>query len=40
MISSLKGQGPGEELLNKVIIFVIFAHKRYSRSLVKLQLNH
>ncbi len=29
-----------EELLNKVIIFVLFAHKKYSRSFVKLQLNH
>ncbi len=30
----------GHELLNKVIIFVFFAHKKYSRSFVKLQLNH
>ncbi len=33
------GRG-AEELLNKVIIFVFFAHKKYSRSFVKLQLNH
>ncbi len=30
----------GEELLNKDIIFVLFAHKKYSRSFIKLQLNH
>ncbi len=30
----------GDELLNKVIIFVFFAHKKYSRSFVKLRLNH
>ncbi len=30
----------GEKLLNKIIIFVFFAHKKYSRSCVKLQLNH
>ncbi len=29
-----------EELLNKVVIFVFFAHKKYSRSFIKLQLNH
>ncbi len=29
-----------EELLNKVIILVFFAHKKYPRSFVKLQLNH
>ncbi len=29
----------GDELLNKVIIFVFFAHKKYSPSFVKLQLN-
>ncbi len=29
----------GDELLNKVIIFVFFAHKKYSRSFVKLRLN-
>ncbi len=29
----------GEELLNKVIIFVFFAHKKYSRSFVKIQVN-
>ncbi len=33
-----KGWG-GEESLNKVIIFVFFAHKKYSRSFIKLQLN-
>ncbi len=30
----------GGELLNKVVIFVFFAHKKYSHSFVKLQLNH
>ncbi len=30
----------GDELLNKVIIFVLFAHKKYSRCFVKLWLNH
>ncbi len=30
----------GDELLNKVVIFVFSAHKRYSRSFVKLHLNH
>ncbi len=30
----------GEELLNKVIIFVFFAHKKYSRRFVKLWLSH
>ncbi len=30
----------GDELLNKVIIFVFFAHKKYSCSFVKLWLNH
>ncbi len=29
-----------EELLNKVIIFVFFVHKKYFRSFVKLWLNH
>ncbi len=29
----------GEELLNKVIIFVFFVYKKYSRSFVKLRLN-
>ncbi len=29
----------GDELLNKVVIFVFFAHKKYSRSFVKLRLN-
>ncbi len=29
-----------EELLNKVVIFVFFAHKKYSHSFVKLRLNH
>ncbi len=28
------------KLLNKVIIFVFFAHKKYSRSFIKLRLNH
>ncbi len=30
----------GDELLDKVVIFVFFAHKKYSRSFVKLRLNH
>ncbi len=30
----------GEELLNKVIIFVFFTQKKYSCSFVKLRLNH
>ncbi len=30
----------GDELLNKVVNFVFFAHKKYSRSFVKLWLNH
>ncbi len=29
-----------EILLNKVIIFVFFVHKKYSRSFIKLRLNH
>ncbi len=29
----------GDELLNKVVIFVFFAYKKYSRSFVKLRLN-
>ncbi len=29
-----------EELLDKVVIFVFFAHKKYSRSFIKLRLNH
>ncbi len=29
----------GDELLNKVIIFVSFVHKKYSRSFVKLRRN-
>ncbi len=27
-------------MLNKVVIFVFFAHKKYSRNFVKLRLNH
>ncbi len=27
-------------MLNKVVIFVFFAHKKYSRCFVKLRLNH
>ncbi len=30
----------GDELLNKFVIFVFFAHKSYSRSFIKLRLNH
>ncbi len=29
-----------KKLLNKVFIFVFFVHKKYSRSFIKLQLNH
>ncbi len=29
----------GDKLLNKVIIFVFFVHKKYSRSFEKLQFN-
>ncbi len=34
------GDAEREELLNKVVIFVFFAHKMYYLSFVKLQLNH
>ncbi len=30
----------GDELLNKVVIFVFFAYKKYSRSFITLRLNH
>ncbi len=30
----------GEELLKKVVIFVFFAHKKYSRSFIKSWLNY
>ncbi len=30
----------GDELLNKVIIFVFFVHEKYTRSFVKLRLKH
>ncbi len=30
----------GDELLNKVVIFVFFAYKKYSRSFIMFQLNH
>ena len=30
----------GEELLNKVVIFVFFVYKKYSRRFITLQLNH
>ncbi len=30
----------GDKLLNKVIIFVFFAHKKYSRRFIKFILNH
>ncbi len=29
-----------KKLLNKVIIFVFFVHKKHSRSFIKLSLNH
>ncbi len=29
-----------KKLMNKVVIFVFFAHKKYSRSFIKLRLNH
>ncbi len=38
--NSATGWRGGDELLNKVVIFVFFVHKKYSRSFVKLQLNH
>ncbi len=34
------GDAKEKKLLNKVVIFVFFAHKKYSRSFVELQLNH
>ncbi len=40
VILSKIGWRGGDKLLNKVIIFVFFAHKKYSRSFVKLRLNH
>ncbi len=30
----------GERLMNKVIIFVFFIHKKYYHSFIKLWLNH
>ncbi len=33
------GRRGGDELLNKVVIFVFFVHKKCSRSFVKLRLN-
>ncbi len=36
----LKTDTEEKKLLNKVVIFVFFAHKNYSRSFIKLQLNH
>ncbi len=36
----LKSDTKEKKTLNKVIIFVFFAHKKYSRSFIKLQLNH
>ncbi len=29
-----------KKLLNKIVIFVFFVHKKYSRSFITLQLNH
>ncbi len=37
---ALKTDTEEKKLLNKVIIFVFFAHKKYSHSFIKLQLNH
>ncbi len=37
---ALKTNTEEQKLLNKVIIFVFFAHKKYSRSFIKLWLNH
>ncbi len=34
------GRDGGDELLNKFVSFVFFVHKKYSRSFIKLQLNH
>ncbi len=30
----------GEELLNKVLIFIFFAYRKYSRRFIKFRLNH
>ncbi len=41
MLSKIAPGWRGEdELLNKVVILVFFAHKKHSRSFVKLRLNH
>ncbi len=37
---ALKTDTEEKKLLNKVIIFVFFAHKKYSCSFIKLRLNH
>ncbi len=37
---TLKIDEEEKKWLNKVIIFVFFAHKKYSRSFIKLRLNH
>ncbi len=45
MLFAFSGYSPkwrygGDELLNKVVIFVFFAYKKYSRSFITLRLNH
>ncbi len=30
----------GDKLLNKVVIFIFFAYKKYSRCFIKFRLNH
>ncbi len=37
---ALKTDTEEKKLLNKVIIFVFFAHKKYSHSFITLRLNH
>ncbi len=37
---TLKTNTEEKKLLNKVIIVVVFLHKKYSSSFIKLQLNH
>ncbi len=39
-MDTLQNGARGDELLNKVVIFVFFVHEKYSRSLVNLRLNH
>ncbi len=39
-VSNIETDKQEKKLLNKVAIFVFFAHKKYSRSFIKLRLNH